>query len=163
MGRSKQNIDLSGSHIPVLSKLLQNTTGSVLELGAGFNSTPLLYWTCKAQQRFFLSYENHKDWVEKLPGMTKYIEDWDQADIDSNDWDIAFIDCRPAVVRHQLARHLKDKAQFVVLHDSEPEIDRFYVYHRIYPDFKYRYNFTAVKPNTMILSNFSDPNLMFRS
>ena len=164
MGRQTNSIDLSGTHIPVLSKLLQGTTGSVLELGAGFNSTPLLYWTCKAEGRFFTSYENDPKWCEKMGFFTSLIKDWNDADKDNLFmWSIVFIDLRPALERHRQAIRFKDKAVFVVLHDSEPEIDRFYAYRRVYPHFKYRYDFTKLKPNTVILSNFKDPRLILDS
>lgn len=156
-----KNIDLSGSHLPVLAKLLQNTTGAVIELGAGFNSTPLLYWYCKSFDRYFISYENHKDWCDKMGDLTNYIENWNNLDIESNYWDIAFIDCRPALERHRFAIKLRNNAKFVILHDSEPEIDKYYAYRRVYQYFKYKYNFTNVKPNTLILSNFYDPASFF--
>jgi hypothetical protein len=159
--KKSKGIDLSGTHIPVLTKLLSVTKGSVLELGAGYNSTPLLYWTCKAEDRYFASYENHKDWCEKIGDLTRYIEDWNKLSIDSVYWDIAFIDLRPALERHRQAIRLKDNARFVVLHDSEPEIDRFYAYRRVWRHFEYRYDYTLLKPNTSIVSNFEDPAKYF--
>lgn len=154
-------IDLSGTHLPVLARLLMHTDGAVLELGAGFNSTPLLYWTCKAESRLFRSYENDKAWCEKMGDFTTYIEDWDKADIDDRMWSIALIDHRPALRRKDDARRLKDNANFVVLHDSEPEIDKFYKYTWIYKHFKYRYDYTKVKPFTTVLSNYIDPKPFF--
>jgi hypothetical protein len=155
-------IDLSGTHLPVLAKLLSITFDAVLELGAGYNSTPLLYWTCKAQNRYFKSYENDKSWCEKMGGFTECIEDWNDPKIEENVfWSIVFVDCRPALERHRLAIRFKDKAKFVVLHDSEPEIDKFYAYRRVWKHFKYRYDYTLLKPNTTILSNFEDPAKFF--
>ena len=163
MGRQTTKIDLSGTHLPVLSKLLRHTTGSVLELGAGFNSTPLLYWTCRLEKRTFESYENDPRWCEKMGSFTSLIKDWGKVDIDNDFWSIVFIDCRPALERHRLAIRMKDRTEFVVLHDSEPEIDRFYAYRRVYPHFKYRYDFTKLKPNTVVLSNFRDPRFILDS
>lgn len=161
MGRSGKGVDLSGSHLPVLANLLINTKGSVVELGAGYNSTPLLYWYCKANDRYFKSYENYKDWCDKMFGMTEFITDWNALPLEENYWSISFIDLRPALERHRQAIRLRNNAEFVVLHDSEPEIDRFYAYRRVYKYFKYFYNFTSVKPNTLILSNFRDPTQFF--
>lgn len=162
MGESTTKIDLSGTHLPVLSRLLIATNGSVLELGAGFNSTPLLYWYCKAYDRKFVSYENDREWCKKLSGMTTPIDKWEDLEIDKLWWSIVLIDHRPAIRRHKDAIKMKDKADFVVLHDSEPEIDRFYAYRRVYPHFKYRYDFTKFKPYTTILSNYYDPSLIFK-
>lgn len=155
-------IDLCGTHLPVLLKLLEYTSGSVLELGAGYNSTPLLYWTCKADNRKFVSYENYKDWCDKVGDVTTFTDNWDNIDIDNHRWDIVLIDHRPALRRKTDAIRLKDNSLFVVLHDSEPEIDRFYHYSRVYKHFKYRYDYTKLKPNTTILSNFEDPSLLFK-
>jgi len=158
----ENQIDLSGSHIPVLTKLMSlRFTEPILELGAGHNSTPLLYWLSKAQDRAFESYENDKKWCEKIGGITEYCEDWEKLDIDNIFWDIALMDHRPALRRKTDAVRLKNNARFVVLHDSEPEIDRFYGYSRVYKHFKYRYDFKKFKPNTTILSNFVDPNNFF--
>ena len=153
-------ISLAGTHLPVLSTLLQETNGavnsSVLELGAGWNSTPLMYWFCKAYGRHFESWENDKKWVDQMEGLTSYTDDWDITHMppDSMRWGIVFIDCRPAFKRKDLAMKYRDLADFVVLHDSEPEIDRFYRYSRIYKHFKYKYHFIKLKPNTVVLSNF---------
>ncbi len=161
MKSGKQKIDLSGTHLPVLSILINRTDGAVLEMGAGFNSTPLLYWACKAQDRMFRSYENDKVWCEMLGDFTTYIKDWEKAPIDDKFWSLAFIDHRPALRRHKEARRLKDNANFIVMHDSEPEIDKFYKYTWIYKHFKFRYDFKKIKPNTVVLSNFLDPKYYF--
>ena len=156
------NIDLSGTHLPVLSKLLNVEKGSILELGAGYNSTPLLYWTSKAEDRFFRSFENYREWCDKMPHMTTYVDNWENIPVvDSTFWGIALIDHRPALRRHVDAIRLKNNARFVVIHDSESEIDRFYCYRRVYPHFKYRFDYTLLKPNTTVLSNFTDPNIFF--
>lgn len=161
MGNNSQRIDLSGTHLPVLSRLLTVEKGSVLELGAGYNSTPLLYWTSKAESRYFRSFENYKEWCDKMPHMTTFVDNWETIPIDDVFWGIALIDHRPALRRHKDAIRLKNNARFVVVHDTEPEINRFYLYHRIYPHFKYRFDYTLLKPNTTVLSNFDDPNIIF--
>lgn len=157
---SKATDRLSGSHLPILSQLVNKTNGPVLELGAGYNSTPLLYWICKAEGRKFVSYENDKGWVDQLSYPVKYIEDWDKADIDDEFWSVVLIDHRPALRRKDDARRLKNNAAFIVMHDSEPEINKFYRYTWIYDEFKYRHDFTKVKPNTTVLSNFVPPNVL---
>jgi len=152
----------AGSHLPVLSMLLNRTDGAVLEMGCGYYSTPLLYWTCKAQRRLFVSYENDKKWCEKFEDLgTQHMEDWQKAPIDDTFWSVVLVDHRPALRRHKEARRLRNNASFIVMHDSEPEIDRFYKYSWIYKDFKYRYDFDSVRPNTTVLSNFINPKYLF--
>lgn len=152
-------ISLAGTHLPILSKLLRTTTGSVLELGAGWNSTPLLYWTCQAEKRHFESWENDEKWVKQMEGLTNYAYDWEITHMNptGDKWSIVFIDCRPALMRRKLALKYKDMADFIVLHDSEPEIDRFYGYSKIYKQFEFVYNFDKLKPNTVVLSNVFPP------
>jgi hypothetical protein len=156
-----EKIDLSGSHLPVLARLILSTSGAVMELGAGFNSTPFLYWMCKADGRLFRSYENDKAWCEKLTNFTLFIDDWDKLDLENIFWSVVLIDHRPAIRRHKDAIRFKTQALFVVLHDSEPEIDRFYAYRRVYPHFQYRYDFKRLIPNTTVLSNYVDPRQVF--
>ena len=149
-------ISLAGTHLPILSKILTTTTGPVLELGSGWNSTPLMYWTCKAEGRLFKSYENDKKWVESMEGLTEYTESWDLIDIDDTYWSVVLIDCRPAKKRRELALRLKRNADYILLHDSEPEINSFYGYKQIRDKFTYSYQFDKLKPNTLVLSNICD-------
>ena len=161
MGDTTTKIDLSGTHLPVLARMMLTTSGAVLELGAGLNSTPFLFWMCKSEGRLFKSYENDKAWCEKLPSFTEYIEDWDSVPINDFFWSLVFIDHRPAIRRHVDAIRVANKAMFVVLHDSEPEIDRFYAYRRVYPHYRFRYDYKRLLPNTTILSNFANPKDIF--
>jgi hypothetical protein len=145
-----------GSHLPVLVKVMEITKGPVLELGCGFSSTPLLHWLCQDQGRKFLSYENDMVWIGKLGYPVEYIEDWAKTDIDDTHWSAVFIDQRPGERRIIDALRVKDHADLIVLHDSEPELDKYYGYEKIYPLFKYRYDYTKFLPNTTVISNSID-------
>ena len=145
-----------GTHIPVLIKIMEITKGPVLELGCGFNSTPLLFWLCKDQDRKFVSYDNDQRWIEKVGYSVEYASDWDKTDIDNTHWSVAFMDHRPGERRSIDAVRLKDKADFIILHDSVSELGKFYEFEKIYPLFKYRYNYTKFLPNTTVLSNLVD-------
>lgn len=151
---------LYGSHIPVLVKVMSISSGPVLELGSGYYSTPLLYWLCRAGGREFVSYEENEKWCEALRReigfRPTFIKDWLDVKIDHIHWSVVLIDHRPAIRRKVTANRLKNNADYIVLHDSEPEIDRFYRYTDIYPLFKYRYDYTKFKPHTVVLSNFKD-------
>lgn len=153
--------DLYASHLPILAKIVEKTNGPILELGMGF-STTLLHTMCKQTKRMVVSYENDRNWYEKFVGYNcdfhhiKYIEDWDSIPSDYIDWSIVFIDHRPGKRRRTDALRFKDKADYILLHDSEPEQNKFFGYKKIYPEFKYVYQYTKTKPNTAVLSNFRD-------
>lgn len=158
MGGDRKRVNvLAGSHIPVLVKLLEATNGAVIELGAGFNSTPLLYWYCKANDRYFASYENDEEWIRKVDYPINFVTEWDNVAEELLFLDIVLIDHRPAKKRRSSALRFKNKARFVVLHDSELADNPAYKYTSIYSQFKYKHEFTSVVPHTMVLSNFIDP------
>lgn len=146
----------SGSHLPLLAEVMRISTGSVLELGAGYFSSPFLYWLCKADNREFVSYENDKKWVERLGKKITYIANWDDADILSRYWGVVLIDHAPGERRKIDAIKLANKTDYLILHDTEPEVSRYYSYDEVYPHFKYRYDYTKLKPNTSVLSNFKE-------
>ena len=53
------------SHYPLLIKVMQITSGDVLELGMGMASTPLLHWLCFDTGRNLISYENNKKYYDR--------------------------------------------------------------------------------------------------
>jgi hypothetical protein len=142
-----------GTHIPILIKVMELSSGPVLELGSGFNSTPFLFWLCQDQGRKFVSYDNDKKWIERVGYPINFVDNWDKTDIDNTHWSVALMDHRPGERRPIDAVRLKDKADFIILHDSEPELDKFYGYEKIYPLFKYRFDYTKFLPHTVVLSN----------
>lgn len=158
------------SHLPILAKIMDNSIGPVLEMGMGYYSTPFLYWKCKEQNRKLISLENDAKWMDKLEMTDRdelnfyahHIEDWNDPRIENNHWGVVLIDHRPAKRRRIDAKRLSQKADFVIMHDSEPEIDRFYRYGYAYKHFKYRYDYEKVgNPRTTILSNFVDLSKLF--
>lgn len=145
-----------GTHIPVLLKIMAISKGPVLELGCGFNSTPFLYWLCKDQNRKFVSYDNDQKWIKTVGYPVEFVENWSRAKIDDTHWSLVLMDHRPGERRPIDAVRLKDCADFIVLHDSEPELDKFYGYEKIYPLFTYRFDYTKFLPQTTVLSNLID-------
>ncbi len=149
------------SYLPILTKIVDMTDGPVLELGMGF-STMVLDLMCKIPKRPLYSFENDPKWFEKNKIYEShfhklfFVDNWDNIDIDNGHWSVAFIDHRPALRRRIEAKRLKDVADYIILHDSEPEINKFYRYTDIYPLFKYKYDYIKTLPNTVILSNFVD-------
>jgi len=150
-----------GSHIPVLIKVIENSEDDVLELGMGVYSTPLLHWMCTPSGRRVVSYENHANYFSLFQnGLNQFhetylVDNLDDIDI-SQEWGVAFIDSEPMEQRARLAQRLLYNCRFVILHDTQDREEKFYGYKRIYPLFKYRYNYTQFKPNTTVLSNLDN-------
>ena len=163
--RISPNYKQSGTHIPTLLKVIPLTTGDVCEMGAGFNSTPLLHWLC--QGRKLVTYENDPDYFRFAKQFQTYthkirkIERWDEADFKRH-WSVVFID-------HTIGRKPWEKglqrgddvlkftnADIIILHDTEPEEEQHYHYDRVFPHFKYRYDWKECKPFTSVVSNVID-------
>jgi hypothetical protein len=149
-----------GSYLPVLSSLVQSTSGPILELGCGFCSTPYLHWACYPSKRRLLSCENNPEyfrfsesWKDDFHEVC-CVSDWNSIDI-SEPWSIAFVDHAPCERRIDEIRRLAH-AEYVVAHDSENRSEHRYHYSRIFRLFKYRFKYTKANPPTTVFSNFHD-------
>jgi len=140
------------SHIPLLIKVMEQTDGPVLELGAGPGSTPLLYWLCFDQGREFFSYDNNPEYVETL---SKFGVKLGTDNYPDKHWGVVFID-HDQDLRAQDAAKFAHKADQVVIHDSQKHLDQYFHYKSIYGLFKYKYKYGKVKPHTTALSNFKE-------
>ena len=157
-----------GSHMPVISRFMEATTGPVLELGMGIYSTPLLDLLCHEEKRELVSYDDDEKWFKENSEWesdyhkVNFTDNYDKIDIESKHWSVVLVDHKPALRRIVEIKRLANNADYVIIHDSEPECDKFFKYSKIYPLFKYRYNYTKCRPNTTILSNFFDPSLLYK-
>lgn len=148
-----------GSHIPILHKLFGQIDKPILELGMGWNSTPLLHWMAKYRDVNLFSFESDPDWIKHFE---EYKENFHSIKlVDNFDFELqaslglVFIDHRPAYKRKYSALKYKDSADYIVLHDSEQ--GKPYSYDKIIDQFKYKYEFRGVgKPYTLVLSNKKD-------
>ena len=92
---------LRGSHLPVLVRALKATSGPVVELGAGMYSTPILHTLCEAEGRKLVTYENdpeYFEWATHYQGSlhdVRKVDDWDDVDLASVNWAVAFVDHAP--------------------------------------------------------------------
>lgn len=159
---------LAGSHLPVLDRLMSVVNKPVLELGIGWNSTPLLHWLCHEKGLLLFSFESDPDWLERFKEFETNTHKLFPHDFMTNlevdfDLGLVFVDHRPARKRRSSALFFKDKADFIVLHDSELADNPAYKYTPIYDKFKYKYEYRNVgEPYTMILSNRIDPKGIFK-
>ncbi len=149
------------THLPVLIKVLEISEGPVLELGAGAFSTPILHWLCFENNRKLVTYENDPGFFRMNQSFlsdlheVKLAEDWDKIPIETEHWGVAFVDHGPAERRRIEIERLSNIADYIVVHDTEPEFDAEYGFAReIFPKFKYCYNYEKTKPHTTVLSNF---------
>ncbi len=143
------------THMPVLIRTVQMTNGPVLELGAGIFSTPLLHWLCAEKDRRLATYESvlkyyriAKQFKSKTHTI-KLVDDWDKININKH-WSVAFVD-HPTDRRMKDTLRLKDKADYIILHDTQ---DSGYRYDKVWPHFKYIYHWKFCKPWTSVVSNF---------
>ena len=145
------------THLAVLIDYVRKTDGPVLELGIGPGSTLVLHELCRGRK--LVSYEYSKDFYDAFAGFKSedhdivHAPDWDAVDFGEG-WDIAFVDHSPAARRKKDLPRLIDCAQYVIVHDTEPDVDRFYLYSGSLNLYKYRKDYTSYKPYTTVLSNF---------
>lgn len=148
------------THIPLLVRTFVASEGDVLELGVGLYSTPILRWLCEMSGRTLYSYERSQRWYQHAiqnpaPCHKVFlVTEWAKADIDRH-WGMAFIDHDQGKLRHLDIKRLANLAEYIVIHDTNPEYDREYRFSRIWPLFKYKYDFTKYTTDwTTVVSNF---------
>ncbi len=165
--RISPNYKRAGTHIPTLLKVIPLTTGDVCEMGAGFNSTPILHWLC--QGRKLVTYENDQDYFrlahqyQTNNHRIRKVDDWKEVDFDRH-WGVVFIDhsykgkgFQPEGLPQRGDDVLKFKnVDIFILHDTEPEEEEHYHYNLVFPHFKYRYDWKETKPWTSVISNTID-------
>jgi len=151
------------SHIFPLVRAFEQSEGDVLELGTGYFSTLLLHWMCTMTGRKLISYDTEEKWAKKAQETWAndnheiyHIKDLDSVNITDRHWGLVFIDHAPSIRRQIDTLRLKDHADFLVLHDTEPREDKRYRYSEVYKYFKYVYRYTKHFPHTAVISNFKE-------
>lgn len=148
----------NGTHLPVLMRAMEITHGRVVEFGAGFFSTPYLHWQTFLQKRKLITFENNlefiklfdrykTEWHEVVP-----VSDWDAIDL-SGEWSVALIDHAPKERRIEEIKRLADTCNYIVIHDTQGRRENVFHYRDTLATFKYRKDFTSVRPYTTVVSN----------
>lgn len=147
------------THNPMLIKTIVISDGPVLEIGAGLYSTPLMHWLCKMLGRKLVTYENNpsfygfaKKFISK-GHRVRFIKNWDEMDFKTH-WGVVLIDHDPDTRRVIDLINFKDKADYIVIHDTDME-DK-YNWGKAWPYFKYRFDWKECRPWTTVVSNFKD-------
>jgi hypothetical protein len=150
-----------GSHLPVLLKLLPMTSGPILEMGSGFNSTPVFHWTCFPTKRRVVTYENNPQFFQFATGYQsdfheiKCVENFTDIDI-SGPWSIAFLDSDPHDTRVVAIQRLLH-TEYLVVHDTQLHRRcRETIFDGVFQQFKYQYKYQEAWPGTSVLSNVHD-------
>jgi hypothetical protein len=148
-----------GSHLVALTKVIPITTGDVLEMGTGLYSTPYLHWACFGKRKL-VSYDNNPTYIKYAMPFSNnehqviFVEKWEDANIEK-EWDVALIDNEPSYRRKEEIKRLSSYSKYIIVHDTEDRNLKDYMFDEIYPLFKYRYDFSQVRPQTTVLSNFT--------
>lgn len=154
-----------GTHLPLLMRVMEITQGRVAEIGAGYFSTPYLHWQTYLQKRNLVTFEND---LKFLSFFDRYktnwhelvsVTDWDAIDL-SGEWSVALIDHAPAERRIEEIQRLADTCDYLVIHDTEGRREHHYHYRDTLATFKYRKDFTLVRPHTSVVSNRNNLDLV---
>lgn len=153
-------MDSKSTHFPILAACTVRTTGPVLELGCGDYSTPMLHYICNGRR--LVSLDHDPGWLERYRDLESHnhslhlVTDWAAMKmIDNEEWDVAFVDHAPAQQRVYEIKRLMDRAQYIVIHDTE-DPGGIYNYEAILPAFKYRYDCKRWPTWTSVVSMFRD-------
>lgn len=154
----------TSTHFPMLIKVVQNTDEPIIELGSGLFSTPLLHWLCFDTKRDLTTCESYPHYLEFANKFKTdfhnihFVKDWSEEKFNKH-YSVVLIDHSVngrVHTRGDDALRFKDIADYIVLHDAGEEAHEKYGYAEIYPQFKYRHDWTGCYPNTTVLSNTKD-------
>ena len=132
------------------------TDGPVLELGIGHYSTPILHYICR--DRHLVSIDNNADWVNEFRSFETPTHRICFADPIMNAvipeaFSVVFVDTAPVTSRIGLIRDFADRAQYLVIHDTEC---RRYRYDRIWGLFNYLVDVTRYFPGARLESRTNE-------
>ena len=159
---SQERNDRVASHVPLLVRVFDISRGDVLEVGTGYYSTLLLHWLASLTERNLFSYESHRRWYKKALQWQSplhqvfYCPNWDEADFDQRHWGMAFMDHSPGYRRPREVARLANLAEYIVIHDTQPQIGKEYQFSQTWGLFKYVYHYTKIVPYTTVVSNFHE-------
>jgi hypothetical protein len=151
------------NHRPFLFWAIEKTKDSknpIVEFGCGYGSTPYLQEYAKLNSRKLISYDYDLEWANKYDAT--YVKDWDS--IQHSEYSVALIDHSPAERRHIDIALIKDKCEYIIIHDTDIESTG-YMYDKIWHLFPYRLDLkTTTNGHTIsatIVSKKEIPKIIF--
>jgi len=133
-----KNVKNWDNHRPFLFWALEKTKESknpIVEFGCGYGSTPYLQEYAQLNSRTLISYDFDLEWANKYNAI--YVNDWDL--IKHKEYSVALIDHSPAERRVVDIALLKDRCEYIIIHDTDIESTG-YMYDKIWHFFPYRVN-----------------------
>lgn len=157
-----QAVDGVGTHMVPLAVAVARTIGEgpVLELGMGDHSTPLLHLLCA--DRLLVSADSSEAWAGRYKGFRSgtheihAVPDWRAFHvIEQHQWAVALVDSTPSHERPALVARLAARATYIVVHDTDPDIESSAVFglQEVLDGFKYRSDYRVFRPFTTVASN----------
>ena len=117
------------THQPVLWAAAIAAEGAILEFGCGYGSTPLLHGLAEDLGVRLVTLDSDEEWLRRFRSRLespfhefRLVQDW-ASELDKPDWDrdwgLVFVDQSPFEARALTVDRFRDRADYVVVHDSD--------------------------------------------
>jgi hypothetical protein len=139
---------------------------SILELGCGHYSTPLLSSVAKAQNRKLQVMTSDSEWAKQFQGDVDQLQliefsTWPEVTF-KGEWGMVLVDHEELVIdRYSQLFKLNEIAKVVVFHDSNRIEEQGVSWGLIHTLYRHVYFYDRYFPQTAILSNYIDPKIWF--
>jgi len=160
----------AATHWPVLMRVIEASSGPILECGTGKFSSPILRTMAYLQQRHVEAYDSDPDWYAKAKELENGYyrvhliksEDWPNLPIDQR-YGLVFVDQAPTYYRRVTLRRFANNADYLVVHDSEIGAQRKFHLERTLQTFRYRFDYAGLRPHTSVVSNVIDVVQLYKA
>lgn len=135
-----------GTHLPLLAAVIAKAgPGAVLEVGTGHASAPLIAEMCRGNERQHYLHEPSVEWQDATADLGGIRGSFPQT------LAVAFIDCW-GWDRLDWIIQLRDRAEFIVVHDTDDPAGDLKEMNQYLDTFKYRYDYKVMTPWTSVVS-----------
>jgi hypothetical protein len=163
-----EQCNATATHAPVTAAMIQRTTGPVLEVGVGHFSTPFFHFMCQGD-RELVSVDTDDAWIDFIqqrfnsPNHRYYCTDLElisekffgDPGYKDKRWGLAFVDCSPETDRRVCIELLRTRADYIVVHDSEP-LATVYLWGDLFNSFKYQFYYDTYHNGTTVISDVKE-------
>lgn len=138
-----------GTHLPLLAAVIAKAgPGAVLEVGTGHASAPLIAEMCRANGRAWVVYDTDSMWLDMVADLGPLVLGVMEA---TGPCAVALVDC-VGWDRLKWLQHLRDQAEFIVVHDTDDPAGDLKEMNAYLDTFKYRYDYKVMTPWTSVVS-----------